>query len=184
MEHKIKSTTLLRNLDIKLTQTIRKSNMRIEFRIITYKSDEYFKSIELRDLLLRKDLGLKFMPEEFDGEESQIHIAGFKENELVSTLILVPSGEKCKMRQVCVRTDLQGYGIGNDMLRYAEQVAKNNGFTQIYCHARDVAVPFYLKNDYIAEGDYFEEVTIMHLKMRKDLIPILELISTSSSRAI
>jgi predicted GNAT family N-acyltransferase len=42
-------------------------------------------------------------------------------------------------------------------------------FRTIYCHARDSAVSFYLKNRYMAEGDYFDEDTIPHLKMRKKL---------------
>jgi hypothetical protein len=30
-------------------------------------------------------------------------------------------------------------------------------------------MPFYLKNSYVPEGDYFVEQTIPHLKMRKTL---------------
>jgi predicted GNAT family N-acyltransferase len=39
----------------------------------------------------------------------------------------------------------------------------------MYCHARDSAVNFYLKNGYTGIGNYFNEDGIPHLKMRKEL---------------
>ena len=52
---------------------------------------------------------------------------------------------------------------------FCEDVAKKNGFKKLYCHVRATAIEFYLKNGYEAQGDYFEEDSIPHLKMNKIL---------------
>nr|MBP8249907.1 GNAT family N-acetyltransferase [Chitinophagales bacterium] len=43
------------------------------------------------------------------------------------------------------------------------------GFTLMYCHARDTAIPFYEKLGYSRVGEEFEEVTIPHWEMGKSL---------------
>jgi len=50
---------------------------------------------------------------------------------------------------------------------FAEKWAKENGYTRIFCHAREVAVPFYKKSGYTIFGEKFEEVGIPHYKMEK-----------------
>ena len=55
------------------------------------------------------------------------------------------------------------------MIKFCENYARQNGFKSIYCHARDTAVNFYLKNKYIAEGEYFEEDTIHNCPKLKRL---------------
>jgi len=73
------------------------------------------------------------------------------------------------MQRVVVREDFQNKGVASAMMKFCENYARTHGFKEIYCHARDKAVPFYLKNKYTPEGDYFDEVAIPHLKMRKIL---------------
>jgi predicted GNAT family N-acyltransferase len=73
------------------------------------------------------------------------------------------------MRQVAVDTDCQQSGIGKLLVFFSEQYAKNNGFHTIELHARDAAKDFYLKQNYIVEGDVFTEVGIPHYKMKKKL---------------
>ena len=73
------------------------------------------------------------------------------------------------MQRVVVKEDLVNTGIGSKMMAFCEDRAKKHGFKTIYCHARNSALNFYLKNGYVTEGDYFDEDTIPHLKMRKVL---------------
>ena len=73
------------------------------------------------------------------------------------------------MRQVAVEPDLQGQGIGAEMVRLSEQVGSEKGFTEMILHARDTAVAFYLRLGYEIVGEPFEEVTIPHREMRKPL---------------
>lgn len=73
------------------------------------------------------------------------------------------------MQCFVVKENLTNKGIGSRMMIFCENVAKKNGFKNLYSHARVTAVKFYLKNGYEAEGDYFKEDFIPHLKMNKVL---------------
>lgn len=142
----------------------------ITFKIISHSSPEYFAAVKLREEILRKPLGLTFAPGEFDKEKDHIQIAGFKDDEVVATAVLVSKGMHVyKMQRVAVKSDLANAGVGSKMVVFCENYAKEIGAKSIYCHARHSAVNFYLKNGYVAKGDYFIETTIMHLKMTKVL---------------
>lgn len=147
--------------------------MEPEKRIITYQSKDYHKSVELRDKILRKPLGMIFS-EEFLAEDKKEHILGlFDNHKILATLNLKPvSNTSIKMRQVAVDDRLQGKGLGGILVEFSEEYALNNGFNEIVLHARDTAVNFYLNLDYeITDKDFFYEVGIAHLKMRKKLKP-------------
>ena len=137
------------------------------FKIISHGTPEYQALVVLREDILLKPLGLSFSIDVLEKEKGHIHIAGFKRNEIVATIALAPKGEKCKMKRVVVRTDMQYSGLGSKMIVFFEKYAKAQGFKSIYCHARDSAVHFYLKHNYVAEGDYFDIDTVKHLLMRK-----------------
>ena len=83
------------------------------FKIISYGSDEYKTSVLLREEVLLKPIGRSYSAEVLERERSNIHIAGFKENEIVSTIVLSPKGDECKMKRVVVKTDLQNFGLGS-----------------------------------------------------------------------
>lgn len=141
----------------------------ITFKIIEHVSPEYKIALHLSEEILRKPLGLTFSREELEQEKDYIQVAGFIDDEVIATVALVPEGEILRMRRVVVRDDLQKQGIASAMMKFCEDYALKNEFKEIYCHARETAVPFYKKNYYLPEGDYFEEQTIPHRKMRKIL---------------
>ena len=72
-------------------------------------------------------------------------------------------------RQVAVRADMQGRGIGAKLLAYAEAEARKRNYPQMILYARNAAIPFYERIGYVAEGDFFEEVGMPHIIMRKVL---------------
>ncbi len=141
----------------------------ISFKIINHGSPEYEEAVKLREDILRKPLGLTFSPEELEAETDHIQIAGFQGDKVMSTAVLVPEGNDYKMQRVVVKQGLQDSGIGSRMIAFCEECARGQGLRSIYLHAIHTAVNFYLKNGYVAEGDYFEENNLVHLKMRKVL---------------
>ena len=149
------------------------SFMEIHFQVLEYGTGLYHKTVELRDAILRKPLGMKFIPEQLAAEKEQIHIASFDNTTMsaLACLILANNGSgKIKMRQVAVSEDVQRKGIGQKMVAYAEQYAREQLNGKImYCHARNTAVPFYLKLNYHIIGEPFEEISIKHFKMEKKL---------------
>ena len=73
------------------------------------------------------------------------------------------------MRQVAVAENRQKQGIGQRLVAYSETWAQRNAFEKMTLHARETAVPFYLKLGYTTVGERFFEVGIPHFKMEKSL---------------
>ena len=138
--------------------------------LIEHGSVAYEESIALRYQILRKPLGLSFDPVELAGEKDSFHLALRKGDELVACLVLKPLDERCiKMRQLAVRESSQGKGCGRELVNYAESFVRERGYAEIVLHARETARGFYWKLGYVAEGDFFIEVGLPHLLMRKML---------------
>ncbi len=140
---------------------------------LSFGSKLHIASIALRDRVLRMPLGLAYTPQELQAEAGEWHLAVHDGSALFAVLLLrktIPDHcEVLKMRQVAVDTPLQGKGIGARLVRFAEDVAREQGCRRIELHAREQAVPFYRKLGYSTEGEWFEEVGLPHLAMYRNL---------------
>jgi len=130
--------------------------------------------IDLRSEVLRKPLGLTFSAEQLQKEINDIFIAGFTQGNdheiLAGCCILTPVSENTvQLRQMAVSPRLQGKGIGREIVVFAEQYARSNGFDELTMHARKEATGFYRKLGYEICGEEFTEVGIPHYEMRKNL---------------
>jgi predicted GNAT family N-acyltransferase len=142
----------------------------LTIRLIPHGSAEYEETVALRGDILHYPLGIIPTAEQFGAEWQDYHIACYRNNQLVGCLILtpLPDGE-LKMRQVAVAEQMQGKGVGKAMVDFSERFAREHGFTEMTMHARETAVQFYENLGYNRVGEQFEEVTIPHWKMRKEL---------------
>lgn len=137
---------------------------------ITHGSLEYRQMIELRYELLRKPLGLQFEQHELEKEKNDILIGAFDENKMLGCCLLTRiNQEKVKLRQMAVINNNQGKGIGASLMSFAENLARDSGYTQLVMHARKPAVGFYEKQGYHISSEEFMEVTIPHYEMTKKL---------------
>ena len=138
---------------------------------VDFATPEYDETVRLRYKILRAPLNLDFSAEELAKEYMDIHLAAYDDAWILrGCLVLTPKSEKViKMRQVVVDFDKQKQGIGQAMVKKSEVVAQNRGFESMELNARDTAVPFYEKLGYHTEGAMFEEVSIAHFKMVKNL---------------
>jgi len=119
---------------------------------------------------LRAPLGLDFSQDELSAEACDIHIAAYADGILAGCLVMVLfSDSEVKIRQVAVRENLQRKGFGSALTRFAEQLASEKGFASIVLHARQSAVPFYQIHGYLIDSEPFVEVTIPHIRMRKNI---------------
>jgi predicted GNAT family N-acyltransferase len=145
--------------------------MNEECRHLQFGSPEQIESIELRRDVLRKPLGLDFKPEDLNAESSQFHMGYVQDGQVHGILILKPATEQgiIRMRQVAVRTGLQGQGIGKQLVGFSEDWSLKNGYKRMELHARKTAVDFYKSMGYSAVGDEFLEVNIPHVMMYKVL---------------
>tara|TARA_B100001094_G_C17892340_1_gene652324 strand:- start:42 stop:488 length:447 start_codon:yes stop_codon:yes gene_type:complete len=70
-----------------------------------------------------------------------------------------------QLMQMAVKSNLQRAGIGKKMVKVLLNEARSAGLKQVFCHAREQAIPFYSLCGFIESGAYFEEVGIKHVKM-------------------
>ncbi|HEU4472567.1 MAG TPA: GNAT family N-acetyltransferase [Flavisolibacter sp.] len=139
-------------------------------KIIDHGTPEYQEIIRLRDEILRKPLGLSFTQDELEKEKDNLHIAAFEDDQMLGCCMLVEEEpQTVRLRQMAVINDLQGKGIGRALMQFAENLARDRGFRRITMHARKNAIGFYEKMGYKKKGEEFQEITIPHYVMEKEL---------------
>lgn len=137
---------------------------------IDHGGSQYHQMVQLRNQILREPLGLKLTSEELDSEKEDILIASFDDDDMMGCCILTPvNPSTIRLRQMAVPATLQGKGIGASIMSFAEDLARDKGFSRIIMHARDTAIGFYEKFGFRVVGDQFNEVNLPHHIMEKDL---------------
>src|SRR5215467_11209456 len=139
-------------------------------KIIDHGSKEYQQMVKLRDDILRRPLGITCDPNELEEEKNNLMIGAFEVGNILGCAMLVEENpEVVKLRQMAVLNALQGKGIGRALMQFAENLARDHGYRIITMHARKNAVGFYEKMGYKVKGAEFQEVSIAHYEMEKEL---------------
>jgi len=139
-------------------------------KIIDYGTPEYEQMLKLRDDILRKPLGLSFSHDELEKEKTNLLMAAYEDDSMLGCCMLVEEEpQTVRLRQMAVINDLQGKGIGKALMQFAENLARDRGYKKITMHARKNAVGFYEKMGYRKIGKEFQEITIPHYVMEKEL---------------
>lgn len=139
-------------------------------KIIDHGSPEYNQMVDLRYNVLRKPLGLTFTNDDLEKEKEDVLMGCFDEEKLEGCCLLTKAAEDAlRLRQMAVADGLQGKGIGRVLMNFAENIARDMGNKKIKMHARKTAVGFYERLGYKINGSEFEEVSIPHYVMEKEL---------------
>ena len=139
-------------------------------KIIDHGSKDYEVMVKLRDEILRQPLGLSFSEEELLAEKNNLMIGAFEDDQMKGCCMLVEAdAETVRLRQMAVVNDVQGKGVGKALMQFAENLARDRGYKTITMHARKNAIAFFEKMGYKKKGEEFEEITIPHFLMEKEL---------------
>lgn len=139
-------------------------------KIIEHGSKEYKAMIQLRINVLLNPIGVPASFINQPREKDDFLIGAFEGDEMIGCCVLSKrETDLLQLRQMAVQQASQGKGLGRLIIDFAENVAKENGFKKMVLHARDVVIPFYLKNGYTISGDGFTEVGVPHHVMIKEL---------------
>jgi predicted GNAT family N-acyltransferase len=143
----------------------------ITVREVVFASEDYRRMIACRNKVLREPMGRTLSEQELARDASLRHFAAFDaQGSVVGTVLLESQTDtRLRARQVSVHPTVQGKGVGALLMRFVEETGRKEGFTEMVLHARETAVPFYMRLGYIAEGDFFEESTLPHIFMRRSL---------------
>jgi predicted GNAT family N-acyltransferase len=143
---------------------------RIRIVEATLGSDVYQQSLMLREAVLRTPLGLRLTTEELEDDARRRHFCALSHGSVVGSVSLKPiDRETLQLRQMAVAEDRRRERIGAELLERAEGFARREGFRRIVLNARLGAEGFYARFGYQAEGEPFDENTIPHIRMSKDV---------------
>ncbi len=172
-DHRLPALLLASRIDeIAMMNMPNQNSVVVSVREISFQRPEYFTALQLRLEILRHPLKIGFSEADLHSDRTAHHIAAFdSEGNLVACLILARvTADMLKMRQAAVSAALQGKGIGQQLVTFAEHWARDHAYKEIVLSAREVAVNFYLRMGYKTVGERYTEVTIPHFKMHKNLI--------------
>ncbi|CAL2092119.1 N-acetyltransferase domain-containing protein [Tenacibaculum sp. 190524A05c] len=128
----------------------------------------------LRIEVLRKNIDL---PHEFEGDidDSTIHVGVYDENQIVCIGTFMENGiddlkgKQYQLRGMASSPEARGKGYGKLLLSFATNELKKLNVDFLWCNAREVAVKFYEKNEFIIIGERFINKAGPHYKMYKPI---------------
>ena len=122
--------------------------------------------------VLRKPIGKDISSLKDKFEESAYHLIGIKDKKIIACGRLhFNKKDEAQIRYMAVSKDLQGVGIGKQILDLLEKNAKENNAKRIILNARDHAIGFYKISGYKTEKKYNGSDTgIPHTTMKKNII--------------
>jgi predicted GNAT family N-acyltransferase len=133
---------------------------------IVHGGADYRAALDWRERILRRPLGLVLTENDTVGEDSQRHFV-LRNGEVILAGVIAVSHEPgtIRLRQMWVREDLAGTGLGRSLLEGVARIFRAEGSLRITLHARVAVRGFYEKCGYTAEGTEFEEIGIPHIRM-------------------
>lgn len=138
-------------------------------KIIDYGSDEYRLMLQLRYEILRAPLGLQLENDDVVYDRENVLIGAFEDEKLLACCMLQQYKGQILLRQMAVKNDLQGKGIGRALMNFAENIAHDMGYREISLYARKAVTGFYEKQGYKSNSDEFIRLTIPHIMMKKNI---------------
>lgn len=142
----------------------------MQIRKIRFGSKEYEQMVSFRVAQLLQPIGVPASYINSEQEQEDIFVGAFQGDMLIGCCILTPKDKNTlQLRQMAVKTEQRGKGIGATIIEFAEGVARENHFSVLMMHARNPVIDFYRKCGYEISGGAFFEVGIGHHKMMKQL---------------
>ena len=136
-------------------------------------SEEFKKYYNLRYEILRQPWGQPRGSERDEGEETSIHRMIIDNNSgdaLAVGRLQFNSTHEAQIRYMAVADDLQGKGLGSQIISALEDVARGKGIQRINLSARENALQFYKNNGYeIVKKTHLLFGEIQHWLMGKEL---------------
>ena len=143
----------------------------LQINPVLYNTPQYQDALALRESILRAPLGLTLTEIDTQSDAQDFHFGAFHpEQGLIGCVSLHPvTAETAQLRQMAVHAQAQGQGIGQRLVVYFEQQARQHGYQNIILNARVSAEGFYRRCGYVCSGEIFTIITVPHIKMRKVL---------------
>jgi len=145
----------------------------MSYKIIIPQSEKEIEAYyKLRFEVLRKGWGQSESTTRDEWEDQSLHVLVIDENGngVATGRLQYNSETEGQIRSMGVAEDLRGKGLGTQVLKFLEEMAREKKIKRLTLDARDNAVNFYKKNGYHVEGDSYTLFDIIpHFRMGKSL---------------
>lgn len=144
--------------------------MHLLFKIIQYNLPEYKETLQLRENVMRKPLGLLLSAEDVKDDNVRTHIGGYCNGVLICACSFKIIHRKiAHLYSVCVKQEFQNRGVGQQLMHFTEKYVKLHGAARLYVEGRKSAKKFYQKCGFSPCGSEYIDMNILHQDMRKDI---------------
>lgn len=118
-----------------------------------YKSTDtiiYNDSLTIRNELLRLPIGKNIFSEDLNIEKENVFFGAFKDEQIIGTLSFFEvSPHTAQLTAFAVTKEFQKKGVGKKLIDNLIEHLKNQGYKEIVVNAREEAVGFYKKCDFV-----------------------------------
>lgn len=143
----------------------------ITMKKIEYKTEDYERTIDIRNDAFRKPQGLDIRDEDLTGDKDVDMYGGFIDGKMMSTVFLAHVDEQtAQVKAVIVTDEYKGQGLGKYLMDFIEDKAKEKGYKRIKLMGRVSVEKFYEKLGYhTTSQEPFDYYQTPHVYMEKDL---------------
>jgi len=127
----------------------------MEIKEININDQLYDETLDLRTNVISIPFGFPPPKKETETPDSHMFVA-IDEGKVIGFAMITPSSDKesIRARQVSVTPSRQKQGIGRQLMKKAESVAKELGYKELRLFAHTGSHPFFSKLDYSVKGDW------------------------------
>lgn len=144
--------------------------MNIVMKKIEYGTEEYEKSIVIRNHAFRIPWGLDIRDEDLTGDADMDMYGGYLDGEMIATVFLTEDDPKtARVKSVAILEEHRVKGLGTYLMNFVEDIARERGYTKVHLMGRVSVEGFYHKLGYKTLSDPFDYHTIPHINMEKQL---------------
>ena len=124
-------------------------------------------AIMIRKVVFENEQGFEAEFDELDESNKVKHMVFYKDSKPIGTCRYYMEDDEYRIGRIAVIKEYRGKGIGQMIVRYAEDKILEIGGRETVLSAQVRAKGFYEKMGYVGEGEIYMEEMCPHIKMRK-----------------
>lgn len=112
------------------------------------------------------------LPDDAQGE----HWGLIEQGDVLAVVSLFKNSDSWQFRKFATRTEMQGRGLGTELLKWILEYVKSKGATELWCNARVNALGFYQRQGLSAFGSTWHDKGYEFVKMKIQFLNKMEII--------
>lgn len=135
---------------------------------IGHSLDDLIKVFIVRGIVFMGEQGIRFGEEMDEHEHAAVHLLGELDGEPIAAGRVRVVQACAKLERLAVRRPYRGRGYGDDLVRFALEVARDQGLRTFRLNAQITVRAFYARHGFKVCGENFFEANIEHCPMIRE----------------